>query len=906
MLIDQKIHPLIVKVPRQLYLNLKGQDLPDVDIEGCAVEKVTHTLPNGHPSVHLFRLSMSEETYVKEAPKLTCLFNHPSVEGVYEKQLPLTVRAVLQLGSSCTVDETQKGVLGKGLGQGFDLSALQRTGAQKPYLSDPGIAYIYLYHLVAGERQIFAVFSTVKDEATIIVLDRSKDAQGLPSLERTYGDLLARRHQERGESQEQSFDYQERIHFTVCQLTNKRKAYLELGDSLKKMRSDESRPTILVVQSPRRRLLTNDVPILRDFPVLPLKFETSDSNLPPLGWQSFVVKRLITHYLSLASWVDHLVELARYGDIPLCNLERDDVRYLIDIAYARRLQRSNVVLWWSGGPLPDHAGYQKDDVPGLMETVQTPAVNNPGTYSSVCIELDVRNLSINTILTSSLINELEGSDSVAFNPAISSVEDPDGASGVLYSENAFASAGIAVLREMVKSWWTEACKGSNMADIMVQHLVRWVEHADSFLYDRSLHYYVQMMSRKAFQQLMTDFKRVGSHIVFANTNRLLLQTTKAEVGNAYAYSQYILKSIKAKPLFHFLDLEIKEYWDYLVWSDEYNYGGKACQEVVDAETQTLDTIMHWQLNTFLPKQYQTVFHDWVVKFIELMHQLKHPRQSISNGDVQISDTTARSTQLPVRNVASQDNETEDFVGDEILSKSVSKPMKRQVLSLISRHRAEIAHPSLAADHSYPLLPGSHLHLDTTHPVLQLVKSIMHVLSLDRTVQIEARLLRKELLAFFEIKEFSPQARFLNPSSSLRLEQLICESCTMARDLDLCRDEDILPLPQYPHQNNASVPAQRAWTCPICQHEYNRLMVEERLLARVHKMITEWQIQDLKCAKCRKLRVNDFMEHCGCGGIWVGTVDREAVLKNLKVLERVAESYGLRMLGGVVDEVLTSI
>ncbi len=87
-----------------------------------------------------------------------------------------------------------------------------------------------------------------------------------------------------------------------------------------------------------------------------------------------------------------------------------------------------------------------------------------------------------------------------------------------------------------------------MADVMVQHLVRWVESPASCLYDRALHFYVQMMSRKALLQLMADFRRVGSQIIFASANRLLLQTTKAEVGNAYAYSQYILKSIKAKPL----------------------------------------------------------------------------------------------------------------------------------------------------------------------------------------------------------------------------------------------------------------------------------------------------------------------------------------------------------------------
>ena len=162
-LIDKKVHPLTVKVPRQIFLNLRGDELPDVVVEGCAVEKVTHTLPNGHPSVHLFKLVMSEEVYVREAQKMAILFNHPSVEGVYEKQVPLTMRAVLELGSSCTFDETQKGVLGRGLEHGFDLSALRRSPAKQPYLLETELAFIYVYHIVAGDRQIFAIFSTVRD-----------------------------------------------------------------------------------------------------------------------------------------------------------------------------------------------------------------------------------------------------------------------------------------------------------------------------------------------------------------------------------------------------------------------------------------------------------------------------------------------------------------------------------------------------------------------------------------------------------------------------------------------------------------------------------------------------------------------------------------------------------------------
>lgn len=903
-LIDKKVHTLTIKVPRHIFLNLKGKDLPAVDIEGCAVEKVNHILPNGHRSVHLFKLTMSEEIYVRDAQQFDALFGHPSVEGVYEQQVPLSVRALLELGSFCTFDETQRGVLGKGLERGFDLSALRRTSAKQPYLAETDMAFLFLYHLVAGERQIFAIFSTVREEACIVVLDRTKGAQGFHNLEKVYTDLLARRLNDNGGEQWQNiFEYQDKIQFKTCSTMTKRKAYLEVANTIKKMKSEENKPTVLVIQSPQKRLLIQDIPTLSQLPVLSLKFEMSDSSLPPLGWQAFVVKRIVTHYLALGSWISHLVDLARYGDVPLCNLERDDPRFLIDVAYARRLQKSNVVLWWSGGPLPDHAGHEKDEILNPMETVEMPLVNNPGTYSSVCIELDIRNLAINTILTSSIINELEGSDSVTFNPAAPTDDDAGSGSSVLYSENAFSSAGIVVLREMVKAWWIEACKGITMADIMVQHLVRWVKSPDSFLYDRSLHYYVQMMSRKAFQQLMTDFKRVGSQIVFANAHRLLLQTTKAEVGNAYAYGQYILKSIKAKPLFHFLDLDVKEYWDFLVWFNEYNYGGKACQEVIEAESHRLEMIMHWQMNSFLPAQYQDVFRNWIVEFIELMHDLKRLRQpSASNGDQQLPP---RLTQLPARKLATDGDG--QHTGEDLLSKGIFKPLKRQMTSLIARYRAELSHPTLFVDHNFPLLPGSHLDMETTHPVLQLIKSIIHVFSLDKTINFEVRLLRKDLLALFDIREFSPQARFENPSSSLRLEQLICEHCTMVRDLDLCRDEDIIPVSSSRNPDpGPTTKAIKAWECLTCGREYDRLAIEEILIGRAQRMLVQWQTQDLQCGKCRKIRINDFMEHCACSGEWVATVSRDKAVEELRVFERAATIYELKMLGAVVNTVLVGL
>jgi DNA polymerase epsilon subunit 1 len=300
--------------------------------------------------------------------------------------------------------------------------------------------------------------------------------------------------------------------------------------------------------------------------------------------------------------------------------------------------------------------------------------------------------------------------------------------------------------------------------------------------------------------------------------------------------------------------------------------------------------MHWQLSKFLPAPLQPIFHDWVVEFVEVMHKLKRPRL-LTDGVA----GTPRPTQLPVRTLG---DDKEDRI---ILGKEFEKPLKRQIAGLIRRQKDEMLHPELASDYSFPVLPGSHLRL--SNPVLQLVKSLMQVLSLDKNITLEARLLRKELLQSFEIREFSNEARFENPSESLRMQQVICENCTMARDLDFCRDEDLIP-DIGPDGKVAG--ETRAWTCSFCDAEYPRLDLEERLIANVEGIVTEWCTQDLRCMKCKGVRVNDFMEHCSCGGTWGETVKRAEIERRLGVYGNVATVYGLRMLSDVVGGVKANL
>lgn len=909
-LLGQKIHSLRIKVPRIMYLNLKADDLPNADIPGCDVEKVTHTLPNGHPSVHLFQITMPEETYQYESDNVTALCEHPSVEGVYERQLPLHVRTLLKIGNMCGFNKSLPGILGKGLEHGFDLDVLLRNPDDSVYIPDKSaMSYLYLYHVSVGDRQVLGLFSTARDDAHIIIQSQARDSQGLPNLSRIYAEDNSLRHGQ-DNVDHGMFKYQDRINFNVVQTGTRRKTILSLADTIKKWKKEETRPTMLLIQSSQHAQLVHDVKALADYPLMALPSQAEDSNMPPLGWQSFILRKIIGHYLSVESWLAHLLELARYGDVPLGNLQQDDPRFLIDLAYARRLQRGNIILWWSPNSRPDHAGYEKDDVTGcLTDTVEMPSVNNPGAYTSVCVDIQLQNLTINTILTSSIINDLENTgESITFNP------DAEELAGSGINPNVkqrgaagFAQPALHVLRDMVKTWWTEACRGNRLADIMVQHLVRWIESPASNLYDRNLQYYVQMMSKKAFQQLVTDFRRVGSQIVYASPSRLLLQTSKQDVANAYAYSNYILKAIQQKPLFHFLGLELRDYWDVLVWYDPYNYGGRGCQSSDfngSTSDASLSMIMHWQMQQFLSLPLQPIFSDWAVEFIDILGKLKRP---------EISETQpARQTQLPnghtFLSLTDTDPNSTDIT-NVLTEHEFAKPLKKQITSLIRRQREEMLHPELATDWSFPELAGGTLSAANRDPVLELVKSLTQVISLFKPLQLETRLLRKELLSLFDVREFSETAKFINPSDSLRLENLICDTCTMARSIDLCRDEDILPTVQY-DTIGASEVVQKDFHCvnEQCGAEFSRVQIETELVARVEGMLLRWACQDLECGKCGILMGDDmvFAENCTkCGGAWksgISDVEKRRMKSEVKNMERIGEWYEMRMLDAALKGV----
>lgn len=102
--------------------------------------------------------------------------------------------------------------------------------------------------------------------------------------------------------------------------------------------------------------------------------------------------------------------------------------------------------------------------------------NEPGWYNSVCIELDVDGLPINTILQSHHISDIEGTSNVtAFDAAnINSVDAliAGNSGAAVYDETARCAEAFKILRSLVSQWMRDVLAKNNYADHQATHFYR--------------------------------------------------------------------------------------------------------------------------------------------------------------------------------------------------------------------------------------------------------------------------------------------------------------------------------------------------------------------------------------------------------------------------------------------------
>ncbi|KND02716.1 DNA polymerase epsilon catalytic subunit [Spizellomyces punctatus DAOM BR117] len=935
-LVQGDLHSIKLSVPRIFYVNSRIPD-PDENTEKVGVKMVrrVRTLPRCHPCLFLYEMTMAEPFYRENSALFAAMSDHQEIEGVYEMQVPLLFRALIRLGCVANVDR-QRILSGRGLDQGFELDEVihKAIDSHTPYLpADVKIHYLYLFQTSNGNRKFFGLFSTVMKKGWVFVVDQARNRDAIPNLSKMYAERKSetktggysssqpfRQTQVDNMAESDAIEYADDIDITATLYATEVEAIIAINRSLREYQQQRRGATVLALQAVKtaKQLQMDGISVIFDFPIITLPTHKKDTNFPTLGWQQYVCKRMLSHFLNLNDFLKERIALSRYADVPVCNISQDYTTFLADLGFARRLKRADMVLWYSASDVPDLGGCEQDDHRFELDELINPEINIPGCYETVCIELSVWDLTMNTFMQSGLMGEIEGGGAALGGNGVQAVGHlmDDYTKGTEEGSNIVRDPGsngdelspltFSILKSMVMGWADDVRRRNRLASYMLEHLYRWITSPASRMFDPVLHTIIHSLMRRVFVELMSEFKRLGSKVVYATFDKVVIATTKVEFVNGVVYGTYITDAITRKPMFETLELKVERYWGFLMWMDPHNFGGIICenpeellhegrrlglddkkQDTEESSTKIQPSLMadmEWNMCDYLPPAVQQKFMKTVAEYVfEVLNFKQKMLETGVAGSVRDGDRHPLTQFLR-----------------ELLNTTVKRNLLKVVPDIV--HHVEAKRNPGAYD--FPLLPGSHLTM--TNPALEFVKFVCAVLALDTWNEREVRTLKQNLLKLIDVKEFGEGTNFVNPCEPFKLPQVICEYCNHCRDLDLTRDKDLLPRRVNDDGDNGEeegIPdegAVGAWTCPCCETEYDKASIEQRLLDIAQKRLEAWQHQNIRCTRCRYVKAEDMKEECErCRGTMVGEYVTNDFMRRMVVFGSIARCNGFEILGEVV-------
>ena len=118
--------------------------------------------------------------------------------------------------------------------------------------------------------------------------------------------------------------------------------------------------------------------------------------------------------------------------------------------------------------------------------------------------------------------------------------------------------------------------------------------------------------------------------------------------------------------------------------------------------------------------------------------------------------------------------------------------------------------------------------------------------------------------------------------------MVCQYCTTIRTFDLTRDPDLLaPLP--------SGVRSRLFPCLKCNHTHDATAIEAALIELLNRQAAAYQLNDLRCTRCKQLKANNLAIYCECSGTYSTGEARPDFVKRLQMTASVAEFYAFKNL-----------
>ncbi len=662
------------------------------------------------------------------------------------------------------------------------------------------------------------------------------------------------------------------------------------------------------------------------------------------------VKRAMERFVAHAEWWAARLSFCRYSNVPVGNLPADPVQFGCDVAFARALKENNHLLWFSESTRPDLGGLEGDEN-WFAEEFSNPTLALPGAYRHVCADLDIAHMAVNSIMQSNFIEEMEGGMGLqAVEDAALGSEAKEGEAGLALAAGSLhltyaTRAAFKVLKSMIALWYLDAIKHADReADALISSFYRWLRSPAALAFDPALAQMVHKHMQKVFMQLVARFRKLRATVVYASFTSITLSTGKETTAAALAYLKYILEAVHSRPLFQLLTLEVTLLWHSYLFLDAANFGGltvsadggqpgpahlpapakpaalphspdladgkrdtgsamdgvegESCdegaprrgerqaergsteldrfEEVEEASPRSQSApeepaplsqgssqvVANWDIARYLPRLCEDYFIVAIHDFLLLPHQ---QRLLIEAEGV---DSQSAAFQTPQEKQAMHDA----YVRDEL----VSVRLTRQLLGYLQDIRLRLS--GQQAPLQFPVLAGSHLAM--VNPALEFTKIVTHVMKLDSAAVDAVQKLQSSMLRLIGAHEFSREATFINPCLSFVLPAVVCSYCLHSRDLDLTRDKEV---------------TDGSWMCAVCSHPYNLELIESALVEIVSRRSAAYQVQDLVCIACRKVKNVNTGTSCNCSGVYACTERADVFRSSLRVFKNIAQYYGFTWL-----------
>ncbi|MES1919285.1 hypothetical protein MHBO_001142, partial [Bonamia ostreae] len=532
-------------------------------------KKSKKTLPQSKKLFDLYEVTPKIDSDFKDDLKFADWLNlkvSPFVEGVYEAFVPTIFKVVTKLTNNVKFVNFEEKNSKKSAKNLDDFEALSKV---EKFRSKDLAKVVFVYHSRLNARGFFAVFVRDKDLLKgLVIFVNSGDNVEIEQI--NVGKLVDRI------SRKQNFKDFGKLDSKIEKKSSKNfEEATKMTEKRILIELKEHKNFFVLFQT--QISFEHLFPAIKfSAPCVSVPFNKVDCKYPAFRWVRFLVTTAVNRFKTQREWWLNQSKMANYCRIPIGNLLSGDLINILDIFYARELEKNGICSWFSRTKEPDFGGYEEDEF--FVKENDSKFYSSPGLYRTYCIEFRISILSVCAILFSEEIEKTEMDQTLTrkvtkMNKSKNLLKKFR-STNFLSGETGNSSKAVKVLVKMVEHLWHDAAEEEDEnADLLLGNVNRWLRCRSSLAYDPYNHNYVKLTMERYLRELVKNLRKIGSEIIFLSFEKLILDTRKTDFSAASVYENFVLKSLMATKMFSILSLTKLKIWKTFLFLDSNNFAG---------------------------------------------------------------------------------------------------------------------------------------------------------------------------------------------------------------------------------------------------------------------------------------------------------------------------------------------